>query len=91
MKELYELYAQMGISPAVYAYGEAAISRLRERFDAIDQVAEYNQAKVLQALQPPPAMATTTRAVTNWNRFMPMCSTPKQPWFAPTSPAAPMR
>ena len=44
MKELNELYAQMGISPAVYAYGEAAITRLRARFDAIDQVAEYNQA-----------------------------------------------
>ena len=51
MTELNALYAQMGISPAVYAYGEAAISRLRERFDAIDQVAEYNQAKVLQAFR----------------------------------------
>ena len=30
MKELYELYAQMGISPEVYAYGEAAIARLRD-------------------------------------------------------------
>ena len=51
MKELNELYAQMGISPAVYAYGEAAIARLRERFDAIDQLAEHNQAKVLRAMQ----------------------------------------
>ena len=30
MKELNALYAQMGISPAVYAYGEAAIARLRD-------------------------------------------------------------
>ena len=51
MKELNELYAQMGISPAVYAYGEETIARLRERFDAIDQVAEYNQAKVLAAFR----------------------------------------
>ena len=51
MKELTELYTQMGISPAVYAYGEQAIARLRERFDAIDQVAEYNQAKVLAAFR----------------------------------------
>ena len=43
MKELTELYAQMGISPAVYAYGEQAIARLKERFEAIDQIAEYNQ------------------------------------------------
>ena len=49
MKELTEIYASMGISPAVYQYGEAAIARLRDRFDAIDQVAEYNQAKVLAA------------------------------------------
>ena len=51
MKELNELYAQMGISPAVYAYGEAAIARLRDRFDAIDKIAEYNQAKVLAAFR----------------------------------------
>ena len=49
MKELTEIYASMGISPAVYQYGEEAIARLRERFDAIDQIAEYNQAKVLAA------------------------------------------
>ena len=28
MKELTELYTQMGISPAVYAYGEETIARL---------------------------------------------------------------
>ena len=49
MKELTEIYASMGISPAVYEYGEQAIAKLRDRFDAIDQVAEYNQAKVLAA------------------------------------------
>ena len=51
MKEMNELYARMGISPQVYAYGEKAIARLRDRFDAIDQVAEYNQAKVLEAFR----------------------------------------
>ena len=49
MKELTEIYASMGISPAVYKYGEEAIAKLRDRFDAIDQIAEYNQAKVLAA------------------------------------------
>ena len=38
MKEITELYQQMGISPAVYAYGEEAISRLRDRFDTIDKI-----------------------------------------------------
>ena len=51
MKELTEIYESMGISPAVYQYGEEVIARLRDRFDAIDQVAEYNQAKVLAAFR----------------------------------------
>jgi len=51
MDKINALYESMGISPAVYAYGEAAIDRLRERFDEIDKVAEYNQAKVLAAFR----------------------------------------
>ena len=51
MEELLELYQTMGISPAVYAYGEKAIERLKERFDAIDKISEHNQAKVLRAMQ----------------------------------------
>ena len=51
MDNINALYESMGISPAVYAYGEAAIGRLRERFDEIDKVAEYNQAKVLAAFR----------------------------------------
>jgi len=51
MEQLIEFYQQMGVSPAVYAYGEKAIEALKERFDAIDKTAEYNQAKVLSALQ----------------------------------------
>ena len=51
MEELLEMYQTMGISPAVYAYGEKTIAHLKERFDAVDKVAEYNQAKVLWAMQ----------------------------------------
>jgi len=51
MEELLELYQTMGISPAVYAYGEQALAHLKQRFADIDQVAEYNQAKVLRAMQ----------------------------------------
>lgn len=46
-----EIYKSMGISRNVYEYGEAALERLRERFRQIDDVAEYNQLKVLQAMQ----------------------------------------
>ena len=51
MNELTEIYESMGISPAVYNYGEAAVNRLKDRFEQIDKVAEYNQAKVLAAFR----------------------------------------
>lgn len=48
---LKEIYREIGISPEVYDYGERALSGLRARFDAIDRTAEYNQAKVLNAMR----------------------------------------
>ena len=51
MEELLQLYNTMGISPAVYAYGEKTIQKLQKRFNEIDKIAEYNQAKVLHAMQ----------------------------------------
>ncbi len=51
MTELLELYQELGISPAVHAYGEATLEKLQERFAAIDKIAEYNQAKVVKAMQ----------------------------------------
>ena len=51
MEQLLELYQTMGISPAVYNYGEKAIELLQKRFAQIDQIAEFNQAKVLTAMQ----------------------------------------
>lgn len=44
-------YEGMGIRPAVYMYGERVLSSLRERFLAIDEMAEYNQLKVLSAMR----------------------------------------
>ena len=66
MKELNELYSRMGISPAVYAYGEDVIAKLRQRFDAIDQIAEYNQAKVLAAFRKNRVSATCFAASTGY-------------------------
>lgn len=51
MSELFEMYEELGISPAVCSYGEKALAKLRNRFEAIDEIAEYNQAKVLHAMQ----------------------------------------
>ena len=46
-----EIYKAMGISQEVYEYGEAVAGKLQERFRQIDEVAEYNQLKVLRAMQ----------------------------------------
>ena len=51
MEQMLELYQELGISPAVYAYGEQVLEKLKDRFAVIDQVAEYNQAKVIRAMQ----------------------------------------
>lgn len=45
------IYESMGISSAVYAYGKKTEEALKERFRAIDENAEYNQLKVLHAMQ----------------------------------------
>lgn len=45
------IYGMLGISPEVEAFGEKIVQDLKERFEKIDQVAEYNQAKVLAAMQ----------------------------------------
>lgn len=66
MSELVELYQQMGVSPAVYAYGEKTLEHLRERFDAIDKIAEYNQAKVLSAMQKNRVSAACFAATTGY-------------------------
>ena len=51
MSENSKMYEALGISPKVYAYGEQILEELKERFEAIDQVAEYNQLKVVKAMQ----------------------------------------
>ena len=66
MEALLELYMTMGISPAVYAYGEAALNRIKDRFAAIDQIAEYNQAKVLRAFHKNRISATCFAATTGY-------------------------
>lgn len=51
MIDLKEQYRQFGISDKVYAYGEEILATLQERFRQIDAVAEYNQLKVIRAMQ----------------------------------------
>ena len=51
MLKVTELYRQMGISPSVCEYGEKLHNELKERFALFDEIAEYNQMKVLLAMQ----------------------------------------
>lgn len=52
MREMrYRPYRSMGISRAVYDFGERILAELAERFAEIDAIAEYNQLKVLEAMQ----------------------------------------
>ncbi len=51
MIELNKQYEQFGISESVYTFGEEILNSLQERFKQIDEVAEYNQLKVIRAMQ----------------------------------------
>ena len=50
-EELRTMYASLGISEAVQSFGEEILKTLKERFEAIDEVTEYNQMKVIRAMQ----------------------------------------
>ena len=51
MKKINELYAKLEIDASVYSYAESVLDGLKERFESIDETAEYNQLKVLDALR----------------------------------------
>ena len=44
-------YESLGISKEVYAFGKKIEDSLKERFAAIDATVEYNQMKVIRAMQ----------------------------------------
>lgn len=46
-----ELYQSLGIEQTVYDFGEQILKELKPRFEAIDDIAEYNQLKVIRAMQ----------------------------------------
>ncbi len=46
-----EMYLKLGISEKVYSLGEQICKELEDRFKAIDETAEYNQLKVISAMQ----------------------------------------
>ena len=66
MERLLELYNGMGISNAVYHYGEETLKKLTDRFAEIDRIAEYNQAKVISAMQKNRVSAACFAATTGY-------------------------
>ena len=49
--ELTNMYGQFGIDEKVLNFAKEVEASLKERFEAIDEVAEYNQMKVIKAMQ----------------------------------------
>ena len=50
-ESILDMYASMGIDRDVYNYGAKVLGDLEERFRQIDEIAEYNQLKVIKAMQ----------------------------------------
>lgn len=50
-REIKNMYMDMHISEEVYGFGQSILEGLKDRFEEIDSVAEYNQLKVLKAMQ----------------------------------------
>lgn len=48
---LLKQYESLGICKEVYSFGKKIEKILKERFDSLDAVAEYNQTKVIKAMQ----------------------------------------
>lgn len=46
-----EMFESLGIAPSVYDFCEEQLRALEDRFSEIDAIAEYNQLKVIKAMQ----------------------------------------
>ena len=46
-----KIYEELGISEKVVKFGQDILDGLKERFEKIDETAEYNQLKVIKAMQ----------------------------------------
>jgi cystathionine beta-lyase family protein involved in aluminum resistance len=51
MNQIKKQYRELGICEEVYDYGEKILSKLKSRFEKIDETAELNQLKVIAAMQ----------------------------------------
>ncbi|MBR2323251.1 MAG: methionine gamma-lyase family protein [Clostridia bacterium] len=61
-----KMYELLGVDEKTYNFGEEILSSLKERFDAIDKIAEYNQNKILYAFQKERVDASCMQASTGY-------------------------
>ena len=50
-KELKQIYSELHLDEDVYHFCSRIEASLKDRFDEIDRAAEYNQMKVIKAMQ----------------------------------------
>ena len=81
---LEEQYAKLGISKAILDFGNEILISLKERFERIDEIAEYNQLKVIRAMQKCRVSEACLSGTTGYGYNDLGRDTPR-------SPAAPMR
>ncbi len=60
------MYKDLGICSEVYEFGEEILKELKERFEKIDATTEYNQLKVVAAMQKNKVNATNFMATTGY-------------------------
>ena len=51
LENMGKMYESMGLSRELLDYSKKIADSLKPRFDAIDEIAEYNQMKVIAAMQ----------------------------------------
>lgn len=51
MDQIEEMYDKLGIRPCVFNYAHRVLDGLKGRFEEVDRLAEYNQMKVISAMQ----------------------------------------
>ena len=51
MKPINTIYSEMGIRETVLSFGNTIEKDLKKRFEKLDEIAEYNQLKVVKAMQ----------------------------------------
>lgn len=95
------MYSTLGISKEVFAFGTKIEEELKERFAKIDEIAEYNQLKVIHAMQASKVSEACLYGTTGYGyndlgrdtleQVYATCFGTEVHWYARRSPAEPMR